>query len=85
MVLGLGSWEIVLVALALLVFFGPEHAPKLLRRAGELQARARRAFQELEDAVEREEEQLREPLQGSRGELPSSQEDREDEDGEDTD
>lgn len=83
MVLGLGSWEIVLLGLALLVFFGPEHAPQLFRRVGELQARARRAFQELEDAVEREEEQLNDPFQGSRGELPSSQEGREDGDDED--
>ena len=82
MVLGLGSWEIVLVGLALLVFFGPEHAPRLLRTAGQLQARARRAFRELEDAVEREQNEVENPFDPSRGDLPSSPETQDDEDAE---
>jgi Sec-independent protein translocase protein TatA len=54
MVLGLGSWEIVLLGLALLVFFGPEHAPGAIRKLGELQGRLQAMMRELESSVEEE-------------------------------
>lgn len=60
MVLGLGSWEITFVGLALLVLFGPEHAPNALRKAGEMQAQVQQAFKQLEQAVEEEEEKAKE-------------------------
>lgn len=58
MVLGLGSWEILLVALALLLFFGPESAPQAIRQAGRMQAKLRRFMRELEETVEREQQEL---------------------------
>lgn len=77
MVLGLGSWEITLVGLALLVLFGPEHAPELLRGAGRMQARAQRAMRELERAVEEDRAGDEDEVPASRDELPSSEEDGE--------
>jgi Sec-independent protein translocase protein TatA len=79
MVLGLGSWEILLVGLALLVLFGPEHAPELIRKIGRMQARARRTISQLEEAIEQEEEEVREGFPTSRDELPSSGEDPDEE------
>lgn len=62
-VLGLGSWEIAFVGLALLVLFGPEHAPGALRKAGQMQARLQGALQQLEDAVDEEQRQAEKALQ----------------------
>lgn len=62
MVLGLGSWEIVLAGLALLVLFGPEHAPGLIRKAGEMQGRLQNALQQLDDAVQEEERSSQDQL-----------------------
>lgn len=75
MVLGLGSWEIVLVGLALLVLFGPEHAPGAIRKAGEMQARVEQALRQLESAVDEDrsdDEKIKIPT--SREELPKSDE-----------
>lgn len=75
MVLGLGSWELVFVGLALLVLFGPEHVPQVIRRAGELQARVEQALQQLDSAVEQEQQNEDEdepPVAQNRDELPSS-------------
>lgn len=58
MVLGLGSWEIVLVGLALLIFFGPEHAPKAVRTLGRWQARVRSTLQQIEQTIEEETDQF---------------------------
>ncbi len=54
MVLGLGSWEIVLVGLALLVFFGPEHAPQAIRTLGRWQTRIRHTLSEIEETLDEE-------------------------------
>lgn len=54
MVLGLGSWEVVLVGLALLVFFGPEHAPQALRTLGRWQTRIRHTLSEIEETLDEE-------------------------------
>lgn len=56
MVLGLGTWEFLLVGLALLMFFGPEHAPGAIRKLGEWQGRFQNMLKELESAVEDESE-----------------------------
>lgn len=58
MVLGLGSWEIVLVGLALLILFGPEHAPKAVRTLGRWQARIRSTLQQIEQTIEEETDQF---------------------------
>lgn len=69
MVLGLGTWEITLVGLALLVLFGPEHAPGWIRKAGKLQARVEQGLQQLESAVDEESDD------GERLEIPTSRDD----------
>lgn len=56
MVLGLGSWEIVVVGLALLVLFGPEHAPQAFRTLGRWQTRIRNTLQQMERTIEEETE-----------------------------
>jgi Sec-independent protein translocase protein TatA len=80
MVLGLGSWEIVLVGLALLMLFGPEHAPGLLRTAGRMQSRFQQALRDLEDAVEEEKTDATQGIRLNTDELPSSDEGTEDDD-----
>lgn len=54
MVLGLGAWEIMLAGLALLVFFGPEHAPEAIRTIGRWRRKAADTLRTLEDAMEAE-------------------------------
>lgn len=54
MVLGLGTWEILLVGLALLLFFGPEHAPRALHQVGRWQGKLRGMMRDLEDTIEKE-------------------------------
>jgi Sec-independent protein translocase protein TatA len=54
MVLGLGTWEILLAGLALLVFFGPEHAPQAIRALGRWRRRASSILSDLEEALDEE-------------------------------
>lgn len=54
MVLGLGAWEIVLVGLALLVFFGPEHAPQAIRTVGRWRSRLQATLEQIEEALDEE-------------------------------
>lgn len=48
--LGLGFGEIILIALAVLIFVGPEHLPGFLRTAGRLYGQLRRQSDELRRA-----------------------------------
>ncbi len=84
MVLGLGSWEILLVALALLLFFGPESAPQAIRQAGRMQAKLRRFMRELEETVEREQQEIERAASPSdpTDATDSGQQDRDDTDDE---
>lgn len=54
MVLGLGTWEVMLVGFALLLFFGPEHLPKAMRTLGRMQAKVQNTLRDLEDTIEKE-------------------------------
>lgn len=54
MVLGLGAWEFVLIGLALLALFGPEHLPQAARTLGRWQTRVRRTLTEIEQTIEEE-------------------------------
>lgn len=54
MVLGLGTWEVTLVLLALLVFFGPEHGPQALRAIGRWRSRVQRTMARLERSLDEE-------------------------------
>lgn len=54
MVLGLGVWEIVLVGLALLVFFGPEHAPQAIRTVGRWRSRVEATLDQIEETLDEE-------------------------------
>ncbi|MDX1611864.1 MAG: twin-arginine translocase TatA/TatE family subunit [Candidatus Thermoplasmatota archaeon] len=54
MVLGLGTWEMLLVAAALLVFFGPEHLPRAMHTLGKWQGRLRGMLKEMEETIEKE-------------------------------
>lgn len=54
MVLGLGTWEFVVVGLALLILFGPEHAPRAMRTLGRWQTRVRETLQEIEETLDEE-------------------------------
>lgn len=65
MVLGLGSWEIVLVGLALLILFGPEHAPKAIRTMGRWQTKIRGTLQQIERTIEEESEEVEEEIGSS--------------------
>ena len=53
-VLGLGTWELLLVGVALLLLFGPEQAPRTMHTLGRWQGRVRGMLQDLEQGLERE-------------------------------
>ena len=52
--LGLGTQEVLLVSLVLLLFFGPEKIPALSRKVGYYSAKVRREMQQMRDALESE-------------------------------
>lgn len=54
MVLGLGTWEFVVLGLAMLILFGPEHAPRAIRTLGRWQAKIRNTLEEIEHTLEAE-------------------------------
>lgn len=51
---GLGGWEIAVLGLALLVFFGPNKLPQLMRQAGKIMREVRKASYEFQHSLERE-------------------------------
>lgn len=75
MALGLGSWEIIVLGLALLILFGPEHAPQAIRTLGRWQRKIRDTVGEIEQTLEEETKELDEseeaaPLFGPRDQVP---------------
>jgi len=53
-VFGLGGWEIAVLGLALLVFFGPHKLPQLMKQAGKIMREVRKASYEFQNSLERE-------------------------------
>lgn len=51
---GLGGWEIAVLGLALLVFFGPHKLPQLMKQAGKIMREVRKASYEFQNSLERE-------------------------------
>ena len=51
---GLGGWEIAILGMALLVFFGPKKLPQLMRQAGKVMREVRKASFEFQSSLERE-------------------------------
>ncbi len=51
---GLGGWEIALLVLAGLVFFGPKKLPQLMRQAGKIMHEVKKASSEFQFSIERE-------------------------------
>ncbi|MEA5445085.1 twin-arginine translocase TatA/TatE family subunit [Gammaproteobacteria bacterium AB-CW1] len=69
----MGIWEILLIALIVLVVAGPERLPVIMRNVGGWVGRGRAALRGLQSELEREGEELRrnveKPLgEGSEGE-----------------
>lgn len=51
---GLGGWEIAVLGLAALIFFGPQKLPQLMRQAGKIMREVRKASYEFQNSLERE-------------------------------
>lgn len=51
---GLGGWEIAVLGLAALVFFGPHKLPQLMKQAGKIMREVRKASYEFQNSLERE-------------------------------
>lgn len=51
---GLGGWEIALLVIAGLVFFGPKKLPQLMRQAGKIMHEVKKASTEFQFSIERE-------------------------------
>ena len=51
---GLGGWEIAILGLAALVFFGPQKLPQLMKQAGKVMREVRKASFEFQSSLERE-------------------------------
>lgn len=51
---GLGGWEIAILGLAALVFFGPHKLPQLMKQAGKVMREVRKASYEFQHSLERE-------------------------------
>ena len=51
---GLGGWEIALLGMAALVFFGPKKLPQLMRQAGKIMREVRKASFEFQNSLQRE-------------------------------
>lgn len=51
---GLGGWEIALLGMAALVFFGPKKLPQLMRQAGKVMREVRKASWEFQSSLQRE-------------------------------
>ena len=50
----LGGWEIAVLAIAGLVFFGPNKLPQLMRQAGKIMREIKKASSEFQYSIERE-------------------------------
>lgn len=53
-VFGLGGWEIAVLGVAALIFFGPQKLPQLMRQAGKIMREVRKASFEFQNSLERE-------------------------------
>lgn len=62
---GVGGGEILLLALIVLIFFGPKELPRLLRTFGELSRRLRDASDEFKRQIEQGERDLEEGIRRS--------------------
>lgn len=51
---GLGGWEIMLLVVAGLLFFGPKKLPQLMRQAGKVMHEVKKASSEFQYSIERE-------------------------------
>ncbi len=51
---GLGGWEILLLVVAGLLFFGPQKLPQLMRQAGKIAREVKKASNEFQYSLERE-------------------------------
>ena len=60
MVLGLGTPELLVVLLVVLVFFGPEQIPKVAREVGFYSAKLRRSMGRLRETLD---EETKEPVE----------------------
>lgn len=67
--LGLGTWELMVIGLALLLLFGPEHIPQMSRKLGKLQGKARSMLRDMEDTMRKEEAEVE---RGEKKEPPGS-------------
>jgi sec-independent protein translocase protein TatA len=67
-----GFGELLLIAVVILIIFGPHRLPEISRRIGDLLAMARRATREFTDALDAEFEDSTAPLRDLRTEYEST-------------
>jgi sec-independent protein translocase protein TatA len=68
----LGTGELIVIAIAALVVFGPKRLPELARKAGELLAKARTATRSLTDSLDGDYEDIAAPLQTLKSEYDAT-------------
>jgi sec-independent protein translocase protein TatB len=67
-----GFGELLLIAIIALVVFGPHRLPEIARKAGQLMAQARRATQELTDALDAEYDGAASPIRDLQSEYEAT-------------
>jgi Tat protein translocase TatB subunit len=67
-----GFGELLLIAIIALVVFGPHRLPEIARRAGKLMAQARKATQELTDALDAEYDGATSPIRDLQSEYEAT-------------
>jgi Tat protein translocase TatB subunit len=67
-----GFGELLLIAIIALVVFGPHRLPEIARKAGQLMAQARRATQELTDALDAEYDSAASPIRDLQSEYEAT-------------
>jgi len=68
----LGTGELIVIAIAALVVFGPKRLPELARKAGELLAKARTATRSLSESLDGDYGDLAAPLQTLKSEYDAT-------------
>ncbi len=56
---GIGFFELLLIAIAVLLLFGPERLPELLRQVGQFVAQVKNYSDDARDSVERMAEEIK--------------------------
>ncbi|MDX8389451.1 MAG: Sec-independent protein translocase protein TatB [Mariprofundaceae bacterium] len=70
---GIGFPELVIILVLIVLVVGPEQLPDVARKAVSFLRQARRHLTEIKDAVDRETEPLRQPLQDVQRELNAAE------------